>query len=210
MSSAVESMEGMLMQNGTLQFSSSTSRLDAMVIRVLDGEIEAYNELMAETEGRVLGLAWKILGNKEQAMDACQEGFLRAYKSLHSYRIGESFVAWVMTITANICRDYLKKRDYGATDPQILESMPATDNENAEEAVLQRQRKGIVQRALATLSASERQAIVLRDMEGLSTEETAKMLGIKSGTVRSQIATARNKIKKFCQSILHWPKGGRP
>lgn len=210
MPTAVESMDGVLMEGGMAKFQGTISTLDAMVLRVRNGEIEAFDELMAETEGRVLGLAWRLLGDRELAKDACQEGFLRAYKALPSFCIGESFTAWVMTITANICRDYLKKRNYSAADPQILESMPAPSDVHADEIVLQGQHRELVQKALNVLTPAERQAIVLRDMEGMSTKEVAEVLGTRAGTIRTQISDARSKIKAFCQRVLHKPNGGRP
>jgi len=208
---AVESMEGVLMKSGTAHLQGPMSRLDAMVLQVRNGETEAFDELMLETEQRVLRLAWRLLGDRELAKDTCQEVFLRAYKSLASYRIGESFTAWVLAITANICRDYLKMKGFGATDPQILESMPALNYVSADDLVLQNQHREMVQKALSALTPAERLAVVLRDLEGLSTDETADRLGLKAGTVRAQISTARSKIRAFCRRILHkTTDGGRP
>ncbi|MDR0498695.1 MAG: sigma-70 family RNA polymerase sigma factor [Holophagales bacterium] len=207
MSGAVERVEGMPLVNGALPILTSVSPLDEMVLRVRGGEIEAFDEIMLETEGRVLGLAWRLLGDKEQARDASQEAYLRIFKSLDSYRIGESFMAWVGRITANVCFDYLKKRGHLALDSQTLESIPSPISDQAEIYVLQQQRRELIQKALSILTPAERSALVLRDMEGLSTNETARVLGLKAGTVRTQISSARNKIKNFCQRVLH--KSGR-
>lgn len=179
-----------------------SGRLDELVLRVRDGDIEAFDDLMQETQGRVMGIAWRILRDPELAKDASQEAYLRAYKSLHTYRVGESFTAWIGRIVANVCCDYLKGCEGREVDPQVLELMPSTGGNLAESAVLHRQHAELVQRALAILTPAERTALVMRDMEGLSTNETAHALGLKPGTVRTQISVARSKVKGFCRRIL--------
>jgi RNA polymerase sigma-70 factor (ECF subfamily) len=212
MSGAAERVEGVPLVNSAPLILKTLSPLDEMVLRVRGGETEAFAEIMAETEGRLLGLAWRLLGDKDQARDASQEAYLRIFKSLDSYRIGESFMAWAGRVTANVCCDYQKKRERGAIDSQILESIPCPNSDQAETTVLRQQRRELVQRALSILAPAERSALVLRDMEGLSTDETARVLGLKAGTVRAQISSARSKIKSFCQRVLHQSgqsQGGR-
>jgi RNA polymerase sigma-70 factor (ECF subfamily) len=211
MTARVESMDNALLMKGTAQAadtSKSQDRLDKLVLRVLGGDIEAFNEIMLETQGKALGLAWRLLGEREQAKDACQEAFLRAFKSLGTYRIVESFTSWIGRIVANVCCDHAKKREYGYTDPQVLEQMPAPDTDSAEDIVLRQQRRGLVDRALKTLAPAERSALVLRDLEGMSTDEAAQVLGPKPGTVRANVSSARAKIKNYCQRVLKSTKGG--
>jgi RNA polymerase sigma-70 factor (ECF subfamily) len=217
MTARVESMDNVLLMKGTAQAADASGSpdslekldmLDNLVLRVLGGDIEAFDQIMLETEGRALGLAWRLLGDREQAKDACQEAFLRAFKSLGTYRIGESFIAWIGRIVANVCCDHAKNREYGYTDPQVLEKMPVPESECAEDAVLRQQRRGLVDRALKTLAPAERSALVLRDLEGMSTDEAAQVLGLKPGTVRAYVASARAKIKNCCQRILQSTKGG--
>jgi len=191
---------------------SHLNLLDSLIVRVRRGEIEAFDEIMKETQGRVLGLAYKLLGDKELAKDASQEAFLRAYKSLDTFRLGESFTAWIGRIVANVCFDQMKKREIGDSAPQLLESVPSPDSLEAEDAVLLNQRRTLVQKALAALSPAERSALVLRDIEGMSTLEAAQALGLKEGTIRANISQARRKVKDFCQRLLHSSKkneGGR-
>jgi RNA polymerase sigma-70 factor (ECF subfamily) len=217
MTARVESMDNALLMKGTAQAADASGSLDSqdshdkldnLVLRVLRGDIEAFNEIMLETEGKALGLAWRLLGDREQAKDACQEAFLRAFKSLGTYRIGESFVSWIRRIVANVCCDHAKKREYGYTDPQVLEQMPAPESDCAEDAVLRQQQRGLVDRALKTLAPAERSALVLRDLEGMSTDEAAQVLGHKPGTVRANVASARAKIKNYCRKVLQSTKGG--
>jgi RNA polymerase sigma-70 factor (ECF subfamily) len=81
---------------------------------------------------------------------------------------------------------------------------------DAEEAILLRQRRALVQRALAALPQAERTALVLRDIEGHSTEEVARILGVRPVTIRSQVASARAKVQAFCARLLASPQGGHP
>jgi RNA polymerase sigma-70 factor (ECF subfamily) len=227
MQGAVEGMNGMerMLAAPILQSAqkpapetlSHLNHLDSLIVRVRRGDIGAFDEIMNETQGRVLGLAYKLLGDKELAKDASQEAFLRAYKSLDTFKLGESFTAWIGRIAANVCFDQMKKREMGDSAPQLLESVPSSDSLEAEDAVLLNQRRALVQKALVALSPAERSALVLRDIEGMSTLEAAQALGLKEGTVRANISQARRKVKNFCQrllrqNLLHYPKrdeGGR-
>lgn len=185
--------------------------LEATVLRIRSGEVDAFEDLMLATEKQVLGVAWRILGDQDLARDAAQETFLRIYRSLDTYRLGESFQAWMYRIAANVCCDLARKRGPAPVSTDTLEasgSEPAVPP-SAEEAVLLRQRRDLVHQALDTLPPAERAALVLRDLEGLSTEEVARALGVRPVTIRSQVASARTKVQAFCSRLLRRPAGGR-
>lgn len=187
---------------------AETSPLEGVVRRIQGGEREAFETLMALTEKQILAVAWRILGDRDLARDAAQEAYLRIYRSLDRYRLGEGFHAWMYRIAANVCYDLAKKRG-----PRML---PAEDlghehahSGHAEEALLLRQRRALLQQSLQSLTPAERSALVLRDLQGLSTEETARALGVRPVTVRSQVAAARSKVQAFCAKALRKP-GGAP
>jgi RNA polymerase sigma-70 factor (ECF subfamily) len=166
------------------------------VLRVRAGDREAFGELMALTEQRVLRLAWRMLGDREQARDAAQEAFLRAYRSLGGFRVGEHFPAWMARIAVNVCLDHLRRR--GPVHLELQEAPgPAEAGTCPEEALLQRERRDLVRRSLERLPQGERSALVLRDLEGYGTEEAARLLGVKPATVRSQACLARRRILAF-------------
>jgi RNA polymerase sigma-70 factor (ECF subfamily) len=182
--------------------------VEEIISRVLAGDHAAFAELMALTERRVLRVAWRLLGDRDQARDAAQDVFLRVYRSLGGFRRGENFQAWVNRITVNVCCDHARKRGPAMVSAAALEAWhPAlAAAEPAPEAVLREERRALVQRALAGLTPAERAAIVLRDLEGLSTDSVAQALGVRPATVRSQICSARVKIQIFCAALV----GGRP
>jgi RNA polymerase sigma-70 factor (ECF subfamily) len=184
-----------------------------LVARARAGDSLAFERIMLATEQRVVAVAWRLLGNREDARDAAQEVYLRVFKYLDRFRAGEDFQGWLYRITVNVCHDLARKRRAGGQQLDELNvERERTTFENprggadAESLTLRAQQLALVRRALATLPEKERAALVLRDLEGLSTEETALALGSRPVTVRSQVSTARTKIKIYCDRLLG--KGG--
>jgi len=185
--------------------------LEQLVRRIRAGEIDTFEHLMRRTEARILALAWRILGDRHLDEDAAQETYLRVFRSLHAFRLGESFEAWMLRIAVNVCYDLARKRGPRSLPAETLDVLEGdAASMGVEETVLLHQRRALVQRALSSLPQAERAALVLRDLEGLSTEETARILGVRPVTIRSQVASARAKIRVFCSRLLNTPPGGRP
>jgi RNA polymerase sigma-70 factor (ECF subfamily) len=192
--------------------------LSRLVARARAGEREAFEQVMDCTQRRVAATAWRLLGNREDARDATQESYLRAYKYLKGFREGEDFQGWLYRITVNVCRDMLRARgragsesvsldllDDGAFAAHAAAPAPQPDTE---QAALVAQQRAIVGRALSTLPEKERTAIVLRDLEGHTTEEVARLMNTRPATVRSQVSTARTKIKLFYERLLRDGRAG--
>ena len=190
------------------EHSASQTRLVALAQA---GDTKAFEQLIIFSERRVAATAWRFLGNREDARDAVQEVFLRAYKYLRSFKVDQDFNGWLYRITVNVCRDQLRARSssYSTAKHQTqdelclkerLEKLPSRDN--TEEEALRTEQMSIVSRALEILSEKERTAIVLRDLEGHTTEEVARLMKTRPATVRSQISTARTKIKTFYERLL--------
>ncbi len=184
--------------------------LEPLIRRIRAGEVEPFEELMAHTEARILALAWRILGDRHLAEDAAQETYLRVFRSLHTFRLGERFEAWLIRIAVNVCNDLARKR---GPLPVRMETLEALEGDaaimNAEETALLQQRRALVRQALAQLPQAERAALVLRDLEGHSTEEVARILGVRPVTIRSQVASARSKVQAFCARLIQATPGGR-
>lgn len=184
--------------------------LAPLIERARGGDAAAFEQIMICFERRVVGVAWRLLNDREDARDAAQEVFLRAYKYLRTFKEDQNFSGWLYRITVNVCRDLARKRKPTGSDRFIsyeaefeegfMETIAAPDD--TESMAIEAQERVIVARALSTLSERERNAIVLRDMEGFSTAEVAELLGTRAVTVRSQIASARTKIKRYCDRFL--------
>jgi RNA polymerase sigma-70 factor (ECF subfamily) len=165
----------------------------ALLERAIAGDIPAFEQILLRYERRVLSVAWRLLGKLEDAQDASQEVFLRAYRFLPRFDRSRPLEPWLIKMTVNVCHDLAKKRrlPYVLPDPDASSTMSDPhDNLQAEE------QKKMLYKALQDLPHKERAAIVLRDLEGLSTAEVAEVLGSSEGTVRSQVSNARLKIKK--------------
>lgn len=162
--------------------------------RAISGDVSAFEQILIRHERRVLTLAWRLLGRMEDAQDAAQEVFLRAFKYLHRFDARRPFQPWLVRMTVNVCRDLGRKRQQ-VQHLQLPEDQPSASRDPHSEFSEEEQRQ-ILYAALAELPEKERAAVVLRDIEGLSTAEVAEILGSSEATVRSQISTARLKIKK--------------
>ncbi len=191
--------EGPMLPAAAVTTRSDGTDMDVAIRRVLGGETEAFEEMLVHIEGKVLAVAWRMLGDRDQARDAAQEIYLRIFRSLDRFRLGEDFHAWAYRITVNVCLDHLKAR--GPTAPELMD-LPDYGHVHPEEGILHDQRRALVRRALTTLTPAERAALILRDLEGLPTEQVAQTLGIRAATVRSQISSARSKLQIFCSRLL--------
>jgi RNA polymerase sigma-70 factor (ECF subfamily) len=164
------------------------------------GDIDSFERLVRLHERLVLGLAQKILLNREAARDAAQEVFIRLHKNLRHLEEGRDLAPWLYRTTSNACFDLLRRRKQDL--PLDLSLELADGSLNPEESMAAIEERRLIFTALRELSPGERQAIVLRDLEGHSTAEVAQILNLAEGTVRSQISTGRVKIKNFVMAKL--------
>jgi RNA polymerase sigma-70 factor (ECF subfamily) len=128
--------------------------LAALVARAREGDGRAFDRLMIETQERVVGLAWRMLGSREDARDAAQEVYLRVFRHLGRYRSELDFHGWLYRITVNVCRDTARRRRRApvANGTNADPGQPAA----AEEALLDAERWHRLLEALASLPAKER------------------------------------------------------
>ena len=181
--------------------------LTRLIERATAGDAAAFEQIMIHSQQRVLSITWRILGNEADARDASQEVFLRVYKYLKRFNPEQDFFAWLYGITINVCRDIAKKRQrHQARFTSLTETGEAfavgADQRGVEEIVQRSQERDLIATALTALSYKERVAVVLRDIEGLSTEEVARILKSSATTVRSQISSARKKLRISCRQQL--------
>ncbi len=152
-----------------------------------------FEEILAQHQQRVLRTAYRLLGRMEDAQDASQEVFLRLLKNMESVDRDPS--AWLYRVTVNVCNDHFRRRLAVVEAPERADPAPRADR------VLELdERKTLLMAGLKTLAERERTAVVLRDIEGLSTREVAEILGVEEVTVRSQICGARMKLAKYVRN----------
>ncbi|MEP7352421.1 MAG: sigma-70 family RNA polymerase sigma factor [Acidobacteriota bacterium] len=162
-------------------------------------DLASFDELLAAHQPRVLRTAYRLLGRIEDAQDATQEVFLRLLKHLEHLQ-GEP-QAWLYRVTVNICNDQFRRRRGTLSlvkDRETGESVDLPDpSPSAEEGLTLAERKRWLMEGLETLAERERSAVVLRDIEGLSTREVAAILEVEEVTIRSQISNARVKLARY-------------
>jgi len=175
----------------------------AWVERARKGDQEAFACLVERHERMVLRTGLRLLGRLDLAQDAAQEAFLRLHRHLSRFDASRELGPWLYRIVVNVCRDLSRRQRWprllGLEEARELRS-PDSDEAALQEAVARNEQRRLVQAALRALSPREREAIVLRDLEGLSTSEVARVLGSSEGTVRSQISTGRLKIKQYVEA----------
>jgi len=203
----------------SLGLRDSSSKIAALspasvIARAKAGDPAAFEELIDCYQRKVLSTAWRMLGNREDAQDAAQEVFLRVHKYLNGFRSDQDFAAWLYRIIVNVCRDHIRKRashhQFASFESEreagTLEAL--VSGEDVEANAIKSQQRALIADALDTLPAKERAALVLRDLEGLSTEEVARVLGSSQTTVRTQISSARAKIKQYRDRVLNQTRRG--
>jgi RNA polymerase sigma-70 factor (ECF subfamily) len=151
---------------------------------------ESFDQVLRRREAQVLRTAFRILGNWADAEDVAQEAFLRLHRHGLGFEHDAALGAWLYRVTVNLCIDWGRKSRPSKELPDNL-SRPAV----AELGLIREQQKQRLMAALAKLPVKERAAVVLREIEGLSTAEVAAALGVKEGTVRSQIFSAMARLR---------------
>lgn len=159
---------------------------------------EAFEQCVAIHRQRVLLTAYSLVGTMADAQDIAQEVFLRFFQNIG--RIQGEPLPWLYRVTVNVCRDQLRRRKRRPERGPEAER-DWTDPAPGPHRVLELgERKRLLMAALERLPDRERAAVVLRDIEGLSTREVAGVLGVEEGTVRSQVSMARLKLAKYVRA----------
>ncbi|MEW6666372.1 MAG: sigma-70 family RNA polymerase sigma factor [Thermodesulfobacteriota bacterium] len=165
--------------------------------RFQDAGLKAFEEFIRKYEDRIYNLCRYMMGNQQDAQDAAQDAFLKAYKNIGDFRPEASLYSWLYRIAVNTCLDHKKKKSI-----TILRDQPVSEEEPSggpsPEATLESKRiTETVQSALQQLPKKLRPAIVLREIEGLSYEEIAEVLHTSVGTVKSRISRAREELRRI-------------
>ena len=160
------------------------------------GDVGTWEEIVEQHSARVFRLAYRLTGNQHDAEDLTQEVFIRVFRSLDSFKPG-SFEGWIHRITTNLFLDRVRRKSkfrfdrFGDGAEERLTAADPSPERVWSDATLDAD----VEAALASLPDEFRVAVVLCDIEGLSYEEIADVLGVKLGTVRSRIHRGRKQVR---------------
>lgn len=158
------------------------------------GDPHAFSELVRRHRDRMWAVALRTLRDPEEAADALQEAFISAFRAAASFRAESQVTTWLHRIVVNACLDRMRRRQTRPTVP-LPETGPG-EPVAPRDAMAERETRLVVQAALNELPEEQRAPIVLVDVEGYSVAETAQLLGIAEGTVKSRCARGRAKLAK--------------
>jgi RNA polymerase sigma-70 factor, ECF subfamily len=167
-----------------------------LIHRSQAGDTEAFGELVTKYRTKIFSMIYGIVGNETDAWDLAQEGFLKAWRSIHRFQDRSSFYTWLYRITTNVTIDSLRRKGHRVEvelDDAIPSFLPGP-GVNCERSEIREQ----VYAALAQLTPEHRAVIVLKEIEDLQYREIAEILNVSIGTVMSRLFYGRKKL----QSIL--------
>lgn len=176
----------------------------AYIARALEGDLEAFNQLVLTYQDSAYNLAYRMLNDPDAAADVTQTAFIAAYRHLKTYR-GGSFRAWVLRMVTNACYDELRRRKRRPTvtleplnrDEEEIESPTwlADNHLSPEEAVQMREVEKAITHCLQQLPEDFRAVVIMVDVEGYDYNEVAQILGKPLGTIKSRLARARFRLR---------------
>ncbi|MCQ1528501.1 RNA polymerase sigma factor [Lutispora saccharofermentans] len=179
-----------------------TERL--LVDKSKKGDLDAFEELISAYEKKAYNIAYRMMGNEEDAKDMAQEAFIKIYKSIQNFREESSFSTWLYRIVTNVCLDELRKRKNDRLVPLELNIETdkgsaivelSAEKETPEDIYERVEKRQLIQNAISSLGDDYKTVIILRDIQGFGYEEIASMLNCSLGTIKSRINRARNQLK---------------
>jgi RNA polymerase sigma-70 factor (ECF subfamily) len=189
---------------------------DQFLERLKAGDTAAFGRLVEERSGDIYALLCRLTDDPEEARDLTQEVFLQAFRNIGGFRGEADLRTWLYRIAVNQARNrwrWWKRRRRDRTvsldapvgddrDDPLGASIPAREGGDPEQQTLARERESALLKALNSLARPYREAILLRDIEGLSYEDVAQALEINVGTVKSRLSRGRNELRRRLESSL--------
>ncbi|MCV7172269.1 RNA polymerase sigma factor SigM [Mycobacterium manitobense] len=165
------------------------------------GDRYAFEVLFLRHERQLYRLALVTSRNPEDAADALQDAMLKAHRKAHAFRFDSAVSSWLYRIVVNACLDRLRRNKNHPTTALLDDALPAGDSTARVDTAI------VVERALLTLPVEQRAAVVAVDMQGYTVAETARMLGVPEGTVKSRCSRARAKL---AEALHYFDAGAEP
>jgi len=185
--------------------SVTTDATDALIQRCLGGDQTAWEDIVRQHRRKMFNIAYKFTGRHDEAEDLTQDILLKIFKSLHTFDRRANFQTWLVSVSRNLCIDHYrsvrKERETIDRDVDAGELMYAAGGQSAYQALEQRDRVGLLRKAMAELPPTLREAVVKRDIQELSYQEIADQLNLPEGTVKSRINRGRTELARQVQRI---------
>jgi RNA polymerase sigma-70 factor (ECF subfamily) len=178
-----------------------------LVQRCLRGDGSAWEELVRRHTRRIYNLCYRFTGNAHEAEDLTQEVFLRVYRTLGSYRaVHGGFTTWIASVTRNLLIDHYRRSRRDRLTDSLEEVLPVIEQKESsaprpDQSAARGELSQQVQRALLQLSPELREAVVLRDLQGLDYKEIQEVLQVPEGTVKSRINRGRIELARLLEQM---------
>lgn len=205
---------GLYMIDESKGLSAGRCSEQSLVEAATHGDRSAFDELVRSLMHRVYSLCYRMTGDHQEADDCAQDAFLKAYRSLKSFRGQSSFSTWLYAIAINTCRNRRQSSAFrrsrqdlpiataGCMTGGACELDPPDPAPTVLERLERHELDALLQRAIQALSPDARTVVVLRDVEGFSYEEIAQMTGWAIGTVKSRLARARSQLRESLKGMI--------
>ena len=175
-----------------------------LVERVRRGDKRAFDLLILKYQHKIISIVGRYLGDRNDVQDVSQETFIKAYRAIPNFRGESAFYTWLYRIAINTAKNHLVSKsrrppniDIDIDDGEFQDSSAVLrDNESPQASLATKQMEEVIFRAIENLPAELRVAVTLREFEGLSYEEIARIMDCPVGTVRSRIFRAREAIEQ--------------
>ena len=180
---------------------------EELVLLCRQRDVHAWETLVRRHQTRMLNIAYPFTSDFTRAEDLAQEIFIRLYESLDHFQDGRPFKSWFNSLARNLCIDHYRRqrKDRNVVSKPVDEFYDlAAQVEGTDESLARRQRRETLMLALDRLGEISREAIVLKDFQGMSHEEMAEMAGVPIGTMKSRVSRARAELGRI---ILKLEKG---
>ena len=175
-----------------------------LIKKAKGGNVEAFEELVKQSQKKVFNIAYKMMDNYDDANELAQEAFIKAYQSIDKFKGDSLFSTWIYRITTNVCLDELRRRknkkvislneNIKYNDEEIQQQIK-DESPGPEQIFEEKESKKLINQCIESLPVDYKTVIILRDIQGFSYEEIAKILNCPEGTVKSRINRARKALR---------------
>jgi RNA polymerase sigma-70 factor (ECF subfamily) len=183
-----------------------------LIERCLRKDNTAWDQIVARFRRKIFHIAYKFTGRHDEAEDLTQEIFLKIFRSLEKFNRDADFSTWLSSVARNFCIDHYRaskrEREVLVEDLVAFDLAPASSG-NPHRALEERDRRSFVRRGLEMLPEKLREAVVLRDLQGLSYQEMAERLRLPEGTVKSRINRGREELARLLLRAQQPGRSGR-
>ena len=198
---------------------NAVSDLEKLLVKKSQsGDVEAFELLISSYDKRAYNIAYRVMGNEEDAKDMAQEALLRVFKSVKDFKGQSSFSTWLYRIVTNVCLDELRRRKNDKhismdstirTENGELHMELCSDKETPESVYERVEQRELIKNAIRELNDEYRSVIVLRDIQGFSYDEISNMLDCSLGTVKSRINRARTMLRDKLKASMELSRENR-